>query len=229
MKYSTDITLKTVCAFILLLSCTFSVKASQTTIIGFDVDDYEIGNMLTWNTSTEVDNKEFVIERSTDGNTYNTIGKVNGKGTSIDKQEYSFLDISADKGLTRYRLKQVSIDGTYQYSNIIKIDKSTANNFTITSMTPLEEGGIVEISLAVKKPSTVSYKVTKLNEQPIYKATQTLQAGKNIISVDLTDYEVGSYELTIQGNNETESIVFKNNKEKNYRTFADFDDGKNNE
>lgn len=226
MKKLINTTLKTSWAIVLLLGSTLSLTASQTTIIGFDVSDFEIGNMLTWQTTAEVNNKEFVVERLEDGNTYETIGTVNGKGTSVDKQEYSFLDISANKGLTRYRLKQINTDGTYQYSNIIKIDKSAANNFTITSMTPLEEGGIVEIALAVKRPSTVSYRVTKLNANTIYASSQTLKSGKNIISVDLSEYEVGSYEIFIQGEKETESIVFKNNKKKNLRSFADFDDGK---
>lgn len=229
MKKLINTTLKTSWAIVLFLGSAFSLTASQTTIVNFDVSDFDIGNMLTWQTTTEVDNKEFVIERSADGQTYKTIGTVDGKGTTIDKQDYSFLDISADKGLARYRLKQVNLDGTHQYSNVIKIDKRASNNFTITSMTPLEEGGIVEISLAVKRPSTVSYSVMKLNEKTIFTASQTLKTGKNILSLDLSEYEVGSYEIFIQGEKEAESIVFKNNKKKNLRSFADFDDGKSDE
>lgn len=227
MKKLINTTLKTSWAIVLFLGSTLSLTASQTTIVGFDVSDFDIGNMLTWQTNAETNNKEFVVERSVDGNTYITIGTVDGKGITVDKQDYSFLDISADKGLTRYRLKEVNLDGTFQYSNVVKIDKSAANNFTITSMTPLEEGGIVEVSLAVRRPSTISYRVTRLNANTIYAATQTLKSGKNIISIDLSEYEVGSYEIFIQGEKETESLVFKNNKKKNLRSFADFDDGKN--
>ncbi|MFK7948698.1 MAG: hypothetical protein AB8G11_13990 [Saprospiraceae bacterium] len=229
MKILINTTLKMSWAIVLFLGSTISLTASETTIIGFDVSDFEIGNMLTWQTITEANNKEFIIERSADGNTYETIGTVDGIGTSVNKQDYSFLDISVDKGLTRYRLKQVNLDGTFQYSNVIKIDKRASNNFTITSMTSLEEGGIVEILLAVKRPSTISYRITKLNANIIYTASQTLKAGKNIVSVDLSEYEIGSYEIFIQGEKETESIVFKNNKKKNLRSFADFDDGKSNE
>ena len=93
-------------------------------------------------------------------------------------------------------------------------------------MTPLEEGGIVEISLDVKRPSNISYEVRKLNANIIYTATQTLKSGKNIISVDVSEYEVGSYEIAIQGEHEKENIVFKNNAKRNIRSFADFDDGK---
>jgi hypothetical protein len=200
--------------------------AGQTQIVGFDVEDFNIGNMLNWQTTIEVDNKEFLIERSTNGVTFITIGTVDGEGTTSDKKSYSFLDISADSGLTHYRLKQVNYDGTSVFSNVIKIDKNGANNLTITSMTPLEQGGVVEITLDVKKPSTVTYNVDKLDTHLVYTATQTLQTGKNIISVDVSEFEEGTYRITVEADKETEAIVFKNTKKKNMRTFADFDDGK---
>lgn len=226
MKDLINTTLKTSLAIVLFLMSTISVSASPTQISGFDVNDFDIGNMLTWQTFTELNNKEFVIERSTDGVTFTTIGSVQGEGTTTTKQEYSFLDISADKGLIKYRLKQVNIDGTSKTSNVIKIDKSGTNNFTVTSMTPLEDGGVVEIALDVKKPSTVTYNVKKLGEYLIYTSTQTLKPGKNVVSVDVSEYAAGSYEIIIEGENETESIVFKNAVKKNIRSFADFDDGK---
>lgn len=227
MKNAVNIMLKTSLAFLFLVSSVAVAMASQTQIVGFDVEDFNIGNQLNWHTTVEVDNKEFLVERSTDGVSFTTIGTVEGYGTTTERQSYNFLDISADGGLTHYRLKQVNYDGTFKVSNVIKIDKSGANNLTITSMTPLEEGGVVEITLDVKKPSTVTYNVDKLDAHLVYTATQTLQSGKNIISVDISEFEEGTYKITIEADKETESIVFKNTKKKGMRTFADFDDGKN--
>ena len=91
---------------------TSSLFANGTQIQNFQVEDFEMGNMLTWNTSIETQNKEFVVERSADGMTFKTIGTVQAKGNSVVTQAYNFLDISADKGATQYRLKQVNVDGT---------------------------------------------------------------------------------------------------------------------
>lgn len=226
MKNLVSTTFKTFLALLFLVS-SVAATASQTQIVGFDVEDFNIGNKLNWHTTVEVDNKEFLVERSTDGTKFITIGTVEGQGTTTERQSYSFLDISADGGLTHYRLKQINYNGTFKLSNVIKIDKNGANNLTITSMTPLEDGGIIEIILDVKKPSTVTYNVDKLDARLIYTATQTLQTGKNIISVDISEFEEGIYEITIEANKETESIVFKNTKKKEIKTFADFDDGKN--
>jgi hypothetical protein len=227
MKYLVKTMLRTSLALLFLVSSAAVATATQTQVVGFDVEDFNIGNMLNWHTTTEIDNKEFLIERSTNGVTFTIIGTVEGQGTTTERQSYSFLDISADGGLTHYRLKQVNYDGTFKLSNVIKIDKNGENNLTITSMTPLEDGGVVEITLDVKKPSTVTYNVDKLDTHLVYTATQTLQTGKNIISVDVSEFEEGTYQITIEADKETEAIVFKNIKKKGMRTFADFDDGKN--
>lgn len=227
MKYLVSTMLRTSLAFLFLVSSAAVATASQTRIVGFGVEGFNIGNMLNWQTIAEADNKEFLIERSIDGTTFITIGTVEGQGTTIEKKTYSFLDISADGGLTHYRLKQVNYDGTFKVSNVIKIDKNGANNLTITSITPLEDGGVVEITLDVRKPSTVIYNVYKLDAYLVYTATQTLQTGKNIISVDISEFEQGTYQITIEADKETEAIVFKNIENKSTKTFADFDDGKN--
>ena len=65
-----NITLKTSLAILFLVLSIAASATSQTQVIGFDVEDFNIGNMLKWQTTVEVDNKEFVIERSTDGVTF---------------------------------------------------------------------------------------------------------------------------------------------------------------
>jgi hypothetical protein len=83
---------------------------------------------LSWTTATEINNSGFNIERkqvhslqSIVGNEeWQTIGFVNGKGTTTEPQTYSFVDenLSADK--YQYRLKQIDFDGTFEYSNVVE-------------------------------------------------------------------------------------------------------------
>lgn len=203
-----------------------SLFANGTQIQNFQVEDFEMGNMLSWNTSTETQNKEFVVERSTDGTAFITIGTVKAKGNSSVTQSYSFLDISADRGATAYRLKQINIDGTFITSATVSINKAISNNFTIASMTPLEQQNIVEITLDVKKDAAVTYMVEQYEGMLIYTATQYLQSGRNIITIDISELEVGTYKISLKGDDETESIIFKTGAKKNVEAFADFDDGK---
>lgn len=211
--------------FLALIS-TSNLFASGTQIQNFQVDDFEMGNMLTWTTSIEVQNKEFVIQRSTDGTTFKTIGSVQAKGNSVVTQAYNFLDISADKGATEYRLKQINVDETFKMSTTVSINKAISNNFTIASMTPLEQQNTVEITLDVKRDAAVTYMVEEYEGMLIYTATQYLQSGRNTISIDISELEVGTYKISLKGDEETESILFKTGAKKNVEAFADFDDGK---
>jgi hypothetical protein len=79
-------------------------------------------SLLNWLTESELNNDHFNIERSTDGEYFETIGKVIGNGTSNKKQEYFFTDYSPTNGINYYRLKQQDYDGKYEYSEIRKVN-----------------------------------------------------------------------------------------------------------
>lgn len=74
--------------------------------------------LLAWATATEIQNKGFEIEKSSDAITFETIGFVAGKGTSTTDQYYSFAD-SSFEGEAYYRLRQVDENGHYEYTEII--------------------------------------------------------------------------------------------------------------
>lgn len=78
-------------------------------------------NVLTWSTEVEINNDFFVLERSSDAINWKTVGSVKAIGNSINARDYSLVDDAPFFPITYYRLKQVDIDGQYQYSNIISI------------------------------------------------------------------------------------------------------------
>jgi hypothetical protein len=79
------------------------------------------GNLLTWQTASEVNNEGFYIERSPNAKDWKAIGFVKGNGTTVETQDYSFLDDASVSGIQYYRLKQVDFDGQFEYSDIIVI------------------------------------------------------------------------------------------------------------
>jgi hypothetical protein len=86
---------------------------------------------LNWQTLTEINNKSFEIERSSDGKTFSTIGSVTAKKTS-SANDYYFVD-SKPNYLNHYRLKQIDNDGKYSYSKIFFVKVSVANPLQIVS------------------------------------------------------------------------------------------------
>lgn len=78
-------------------------------------------NVLKWSTVSEQNNNRFDIERKNNTGNFIKIGSVKGVGTSNDKVDYIFDDLSPNEGLNYYRLKQWDNDGKYNYSNVIAL------------------------------------------------------------------------------------------------------------
>lgn len=75
---------------------------------------------LRWNTATEEQNKEFVVQRSADGRVFSALTRLPGHGNTTIPQAYSYLDKQLPANLSKlyYRLQQVDLDGTTAYSPV---------------------------------------------------------------------------------------------------------------
>ncbi|NUN09493.1 MAG: T9SS type A sorting domain-containing protein [Ignavibacteriaceae bacterium] len=73
---------------------------------------------LRWSTASEINNKEFEIQRSVSGAACNsaeawqTAGFIPGSGTTTETQDYTFSDNELIPGTYRYRLIQKDFDGS---------------------------------------------------------------------------------------------------------------------
>ena len=80
---------------------------------------------LEWATATEQNNAYFEVERSRDGKSFESIGRVEGAGTTMQQQAYTYLDRMPNAGINYYRLRQVDYDGSYVYSDVKAVTLST--------------------------------------------------------------------------------------------------------
>lgn len=91
-------------------------------LVSFTGTATKTGNVLSWETAGETDNAYFAIERSTDARNFSDIGTVNGAGTTVTEERYSYTDLSPVDGTTNYyRLRQVDNDGWSNYSAIVAL------------------------------------------------------------------------------------------------------------
>jgi photosystem II stability/assembly factor-like uncharacterized protein len=79
---------------------------------------------LTWNTATELNNRGFEIERSFDKSEWRIIGFREGKGTTSEPQNYTYIDDISEISVNKiyYRLKQVDFNGTFEYSDVVEVE-----------------------------------------------------------------------------------------------------------
>ncbi len=108
-----------------------------------------VGNKveLKWETNTEVNNDEFIIERSADKENFTEIGRVKAAGNSNVAVNYEHIDAQPLKGMNYYRLKQTETDGTYTYSNIVEVRYGIEVTGTIYVYPNPNEGKHIKVEL----------------------------------------------------------------------------------
>jgi hypothetical protein len=100
-------------------------------LIFLSTETSENGNVITWQTGSEINNDYFEIERSFDAKSFETIAIKNGAGNSTTILNYSFVDTNSPKSNSTnvyYRLKQVDFDGAFTYSPISVISNDLKSN-----------------------------------------------------------------------------------------------------
>jgi predicted phage tail protein len=91
--------------------------------------------LLKWITEAEQNTSHFDVEFSTDGAGFTAIGKVNSANTG-GEHRYEFTHQSPPGNTLYYRIRQVDLDGRYQYSKVIRVNLITATTTITLSPNP---------------------------------------------------------------------------------------------
>ena len=115
--------------------------------------------VLSWETSSELNNAGFYIERTTSlESPFVQIGFVEGSGTSSDAHSYTFVDASLPNGadMLLYRLKQVDFDGTFSYSDPIEVQPAVPSVAVLNPNYPNPFNPTTTLSFALPAESQVN-------------------------------------------------------------------------
>ena len=147
---------------------------------------------LTWNTSTEANNKGFEIQRNS-GSGFATIGFIQGYGTSTQSHSYSFVDQNLSAGQYTYRLKQVDFNGTYSFSNEVSV-KLNPVTYSLAQNYPNPFNPTTMINFNLRVDSKVSLKVFNiLGQQVAQLVNGSMVAGNHQINFNASNLNSGVY------------------------------------
>lgn len=164
-------------------------------------------NTLTWKTITERDNDYFSIQRSIDGITFETIGRMEGAGTTTEVQFYAFDDYHTRPGITYYRLEQVDFNGAKHYSDFIAIQRTSMEEGLINAY-PNPTNGLVTIEVNKQITGEATLKVSSLSGTVVHQDSFT-SVGLLSYDVDLSSLDRGVYIISYidQENNNTFKLI----------------------
>ncbi len=122
---------------------------------------------LNWVTATELNTKQFEVERSANGQSYTKIATVAAKGNSSNVTSYDLVDPTPLQGLNYYRLKTVDNDGSFEYSNIVII-RIENNIQLVTKIAPNPFTGKVDVYLTLTHNTMVDFRFIDINGKVIF-------------------------------------------------------------
>lgn len=169
--------------------------ALPVTLIDFKAAKNSNGIALTWFATTETNFKNYEIERSTDGSSFNKLGTVAGQNLA----NYAWQDKQLpNTSSVFYRLKMINTDGKFTYSKIVSVRLS--NNFSNALVFPNPTASTLTIQLKNSLSTKGQLVIKDIAGRTV--ATQTVNASTALIPVNVQQLPAGRYFLTIQNNNE---------------------------
>lgn len=163
--------------------------------------------LLTWTTSQETNSREFIVEHSTDGTTWTSIGTISAAGSSLHNRQYSFTHLAPEKGNNLYRLKQMDLDNSFKYSPVasVQIGKVNAQLYTVY---PNPVKGYTYVNSTSAALESINLRLIDNNGREVM--SKTYQVSKATPArVDLAQIAAGTYFVQIVSNGKvsTEKIV----------------------
>ncbi|MBS1510508.1 MAG: cadherin-like beta sandwich domain-containing protein [Bacteroidetes bacterium] len=148
-----------------------SVLAVKLT--GFDVQKIDNVAKLTWSTEQEVNSNHFDIERSVDGRTWTKIGITPANGNSSHRVDYTAYDNAPMRGVNYYRLKEVSNDGKFDYSDIRKVLFNT--DYT-AQVAPNPAKDVINLYLSKTTSQVSTIQMLNVSGKLVYSTTTKLSS-----------------------------------------------------
>lgn len=156
------------------------------------------GNIVVvkWTAATELNNKGFEVQRkvlnsqSAVGNfEFESVGFVQGIGTSTYAKEYSFVDAVTNYGKYAYRLKQIDFDGTFSYSEEVYVEAGLKpESFVLEQNYPNPFNPTTFIKFSLPHASRINLSVYN-------------SLGELVSVLAFGEYEAGTYERVFASSN----------------------------
>lgn len=153
--------------------------------------------ILSWATASEDNNAYFDVQRSTDGINFETIGRVEGAGTTYDVQEYTFIDESPVDGVNYYRLKQVDFNGQSENHKVVMVNINGLESDIAIIPTQVRNQFEVVITESINEP--VEMNIISVNGQ-VVKST-IINMNSNRQTIEVSELNAGVYFVRLNVNN----------------------------
>ena len=165
--------------------------------------------LLTWRTASETGNAGFYVERET-GSVWTQSAWIRGAGTTLETQSYRHRVTGLARGVYSFRLRQVDLDGAFEYSPVVEVHVGADPSLTLAPVRPNPSVGTIEARFTVARsgPARVSiYDLLGRRVAGVFDGHA--EAGRTYRSIHGGELGSGIYVLVVesQGQRRTQPFV----------------------
>jgi hypothetical protein len=181
------------------------------TLVSFDGSFRNDVATLKWQTENEVEFDHFVVERSTQGASFRSVGNKNAAGTGAGRSSYEFADNLGNETESAffYRLKMVDKDGKFTYSKTVMIrkDKKGLKGISLAPNPVVNAQATARVEAEAK--GDVVIRVVDMTGKLVLQQKNGVNAGVNSISINnINQLQPGNYILQMVHEGQISSVKF---------------------
>jgi hypothetical protein len=184
------------CLYNLSLSSTAPDLAAvyKPTVISFDAKVQQNYVSVEWNTAKTDAIKDVIIEKSTDGETFQAIGKIDMQTVKNANGSFSYADqaVAAAQNQSFYRLHMIKENGEEEYSAIRKVELTTLANQVAIKLVNSPVAGKMAVAIpAAWSNKKVSFEIYNDQAELLRKVIEP-KAPANV-KLNMQDLPAGTY------------------------------------
>ncbi|UCH65223.1 MAG: T9SS type A sorting domain-containing protein [Ignavibacterium sp.] len=150
--------------------------------------------ILNWATASELNNSGFDILRKAHNGKWEKIAFVEGYGTTTEVHNYSYIDDNLTVGKYSYRLKQIDLNGSFEYSDVVNAEITKPLNFKLFQNHPNPFNPSTSINFQIQETGLVSLIVYDILGNKITTLlSEKKEPGYYTVNYDASNLSSGTY------------------------------------
>ncbi len=170
-------------------------------LLSFDARCTDGVMTLKWATASETNNDRFLLERSPDGQNWETLDEVFGAGNSTTQINYELKDVAPFNGTTYYRLTQIDFNGDY---TIFEPKAGTCSDFDLDIVNVSNNFNSSQFDVLVSSSVNENFELYVLDLSGkilIGQQSVPLRTGMNTVQIDKNKLSMGVYIIQLVNDN----------------------------
>ncbi|WP_187260821.1 T9SS type A sorting domain-containing protein [Pontibacter beigongshangensis] len=160
---------------------------------------------LRWETAMEKNNRHFEVQRSSNGQDFNTISLIPGKGNTTMATPYAATDPNPLRLTAYYRLKQVDLDGAYSFSSVLAVEPAPGES--PLRLHPNPTRSFLHITIGAGEQFE-HLEISDMMGQVVLRKTLSTVPGSALEPLDVSSLANGGYVLTLHAASYTSRAKF---------------------